>query len=474
MLAALFFGFHFPNSMVPLVGASGAIAGLMGGFLLNFYRIRIKFLSIWGIFYAPAWMMIPLWVFVEIKNTNIIGNIGSSGSGGVAHWAHIWGFVFGFLFALGIKKMGLEKRMEKKLGPEVTILDPGYIKYEEAMGLIDNGNHSEGFSQLMEAARISPADTEIGETLWKYGSEAGKTEEVTPYFTQLIENEIRNSEFNRAFSHLNQLKTKNPSAGIGLQSTIALVDFLVQNEEIQEAEKTVREILPKLSISSPPGILLQLAPACTRLDPRIRDQIIELVIRHPEISDMQKNEMKNRYELADMSGYRPQPSTTATDHTALELDSGIPADKTTPRDMPSSARSIRSTGIIPLEIREDKLVVETNDGKKKLLPLKQIRGISVVKIAPAASSPYYLMDLIMSDLENTTAPVNCIRMISSQFSPLNIVSCTGNDEDALKVFLSFLLQLSEAEPLPSIEAVLFLKTEEYHDIAAYERTVCSG
>lgn len=91
-----------PFSPVPMVGASGAIAGVMGGYLLLFPKARIDILFIFIIFFkiftVPAWIMLILWFAIQL-----FGGFTSVGSGGgVAYWAHAGGFVAGLVLTLPI------------------------------------------------------------------------------------------------------------------------------------------------------------------------------------------------------------------------------------------------------------------------------------------------------------------------------------------------------------------------------------
>ncbi len=84
-----------PESTVPMVGASGAIAGVMGGYLLLFPRARVDVLLILVIFIKvitmPAWLMLGLWFGLQVFN----GAVSAADAGGVAYWAHAGGFVAG-------------------------------------------------------------------------------------------------------------------------------------------------------------------------------------------------------------------------------------------------------------------------------------------------------------------------------------------------------------------------------------------
>ncbi len=92
-----------PSSQVPVIGASGAIAGLMGAYMLLFRKSRIKSLvflfSFVTVIEVPAFVYLLLWFI-----TQIVSGISSFGAAtGVAFWAHVGGFVFGLGFAFFAK-----------------------------------------------------------------------------------------------------------------------------------------------------------------------------------------------------------------------------------------------------------------------------------------------------------------------------------------------------------------------------------
>ena len=89
-----------PGSPVPTVGASGAIAGVMGGYLLLFPKAKVDILFIFIVFFRivpiPAWIMLGLWFAMQLFN----GVGANPDTGGVAYWAHAGGFVIGLVLAL--------------------------------------------------------------------------------------------------------------------------------------------------------------------------------------------------------------------------------------------------------------------------------------------------------------------------------------------------------------------------------------
>ncbi len=86
------------QSTVPTVGASGAISGVMGGYLLLFPRNRVYVLTYGGVTAVPALFMLGLWILMQLVNG--FGEVARTPeTGGVAFIAHIGGFLAGMALA---------------------------------------------------------------------------------------------------------------------------------------------------------------------------------------------------------------------------------------------------------------------------------------------------------------------------------------------------------------------------------------
>jgi membrane associated rhomboid family serine protease len=108
LAAALAHALYDPASTVPMVGASGAIGGVLGAYLLLHPKARILVLIPVFIFpyfvRVPAAFVLGLWFVLQIVNTTLFSD---SGGGGVAYLAHIGGFVAGALLILVMRKQGV-------------------------------------------------------------------------------------------------------------------------------------------------------------------------------------------------------------------------------------------------------------------------------------------------------------------------------------------------------------------------------
>jgi membrane associated rhomboid family serine protease len=85
------------QSTMPSVGASGAISGVLGGYLLLFPRNRVNVMVGYGVTSVPAWVTLGLWIVIQFVNG--FGSLGArtDETGGVAYMAHIGGFVAGLV-----------------------------------------------------------------------------------------------------------------------------------------------------------------------------------------------------------------------------------------------------------------------------------------------------------------------------------------------------------------------------------------
>jgi membrane associated rhomboid family serine protease len=83
-----------PSSPIPMVGASGAISGVMGAYIVLYPKVRVHMLVILGFFITrivvPAYLMLGYWFVIQLLGGSLSGE-----QGGVAFWAHAGGFIAG-------------------------------------------------------------------------------------------------------------------------------------------------------------------------------------------------------------------------------------------------------------------------------------------------------------------------------------------------------------------------------------------
>jgi len=112
--AALFFVWTSPNLQIPLVGASGAIAGVLGAYVVSYPKARIATLIFFGFFiriiYIPALFVLGFWFVLQLLSG--LPTVGSSSqAGGVAFLAHVGGFLVGMIL---IKPMSFRRPSRRR------------------------------------------------------------------------------------------------------------------------------------------------------------------------------------------------------------------------------------------------------------------------------------------------------------------------------------------------------------------------
>ena len=152
ILAAMVHGMVNAGSLTPAIGASGAIAGLMGGFLVRFPTTKIE--MGWLLFFRfyrfklAAYWLLPLWLITEI----LYGSAGNTT--GIAHWAHVGGFVFGALIAIVVQKSGLEQIAEKGIQEKIAWVSHPLLA--EASEQMEHGKLDEATANLQKLLQEKP------------------------------------------------------------------------------------------------------------------------------------------------------------------------------------------------------------------------------------------------------------------------------------------------------------------------------
>jgi membrane associated rhomboid family serine protease len=125
-----------PISPVPMVGASGAISGVLGGYLVLYPRVRVRVLFIWfviiQILRIPAYLVLLWWIAYQVLlGLPELTALDSEVSAGVAFWAHIGGFVAGLIT---IKLFARKDYVERHKAAGFAGLGPGFRRRISSAG----------------------------------------------------------------------------------------------------------------------------------------------------------------------------------------------------------------------------------------------------------------------------------------------------------------------------------------------------
>ncbi|HEY4763464.1 MAG TPA: rhomboid family intramembrane serine protease [Candidatus Sulfotelmatobacter sp.] len=232
--ALQFWAWSNPGSITPTLGASGAVAALMGAFLVRFPKMKIEmawlFLFKFYRFKAAAYWLLPLWLFIEIFYGSLSGS-----SGGVAHWAHVGGFLFGALVAVAIQHSGLEQRASQAIEEKVGWTNEPEL--EQASALMERGQFAEALTVLTNYVALKPNSLDAWNLLRQIHSRQNNTKDYLEATVKTCSLHLRAHEIEAAFQDYAEFV----DSGGSKMPAVPWLELCKGAEEMQDFERAVTE-----------------------------------------------------------------------------------------------------------------------------------------------------------------------------------------------------------------------------------------
>lgn len=229
--AALAHGAMNPQSSVPMVGASGAIAGLMGAFLIRLGATRIRFfywfLFIQGTFVMPAFVALPLWLLEQFAMARF-------GAAGIAVWAHIGGFAFGVLVAVVVQLTDLERNVLAPAITKKTVWSPSE-QLTTALAKLDGGKLDAGVQDLIAFLKRSPNSIEARAALVGAYTQQGDHASAGRESARLVSAYVVARDFEGGMAALEEHRRAHPEVPVPIRALLALASHREKEERFREA-----------------------------------------------------------------------------------------------------------------------------------------------------------------------------------------------------------------------------------------------
>ncbi|MCU0293867.1 MAG: rhomboid family intramembrane serine protease, partial [Thermoanaerobaculaceae bacterium] len=385
----------FPDSQMPLGGASGAIAGVMGAFLIRYAFVKIRFFYWFGLIFrgtfdAPAWIMLPLWLLQNL----FFASLDTEGRGGVAYWAHVGGFAFGAAVAFAIKSMRVE---EKYIAPriEAQISVSQHPALDAGMDLMHHGDFPGARGRLAEVLATEPRNPDANLAMWQCFVAEGNASSGSEYVVRVIEDALKRDEPGVALQHWRELVDDAGMGGPGpLRWRLAAA-----LEGADPGGAIV--VLQQLAGDGSAGLLAE--KAARKLEAMGAKPVAPVA---PEVVPVAEEPLAPRPlpppPVFDVAQRVPAPPARA-----LAVDTpflGTPYE-------------IEESGLI--SVQEDGLVLHAGAGGTELLPYVVLRGMAVAGITEQPR-PFLILDLLLKP--EPGLPVKVLRLRSSEFDPRRILN----------------------------------------------------
>jgi membrane associated rhomboid family serine protease len=455
VFAALMYVARYPELDVPLVGASGAIAGIMGAFLVRFWNTKIKFfywIYLWvGTFEAPAWLMLPLWFLKELLFAQAMDNVApGEGGGTVAFWAHVWGFVFGVVVASAVAYFRIEDRfIHRSIESKITLVENTAV--EDAVSLAEGGDRDGAKEALGRELAAHPDNVDAAIALWNLCFQDANVAPAIPHVMAAIRDAARKGDDQFVTTHWLEVIDSGYEVELDPALGARIAELLREASRHEAASATLDLTASRVDASTPAGVVLRLARLAIDLDSAQAPAFASLAIDNPELPP------EAREELEPIAARAPAPGDE-------EPSDGEEGDEEEP-----IVHSVVAKRVIPRRLQGTDLEVEL-DGQNRTVDLESIQVIAVCGIARAAQKPVVLDDLLLDSPWGDRAQLRVIRMTSETFDPRHLVG----GEDGMAAFQSFLdrlFEVSDAVPLPDPEAARGRPFQSFQTVNNYEKEV---
>jgi membrane associated rhomboid family serine protease len=289
LAAALIYIVFNGDSSIPMIGASGAIAGVMGAFLVRYKNTKLRFFYIIGIFWrgtfhAPAMVMLPLWFGEQLFFAMLTGGLAEESGGGIAHWAHVGGFVFGFGAALAMKHWRIEEQyLAQKIDSKVnrTLVDNSAV--ERALEAQANGEAIQAFDILSGEQKKAPGNREVSLAFWSVAIELGRAEEAARGMMKTIQQDLLSGDTDLALESWAELNQHAPNARVDAGLLVKMAQTLESHGEREDAVIALRRALLLAGRGADAALALKIAMLGQGLDLTIARGAARLALSKPAL-----------------------------------------------------------------------------------------------------------------------------------------------------------------------------------------------
>ncbi len=238
-VATLIHAVAFPKSTVPLIGASGAIAAIMGAFMVRHFKTKVRFAYFLWFFYRPYIGTFSVWAGVALPIWLLEQLLGASWSieTGTAYWAHIGGFVFGGIVGASMALFGWEKKYIAPMVEETFEKLKLSYTMKEANRKMELGDTVGAIPLLLQAVSQEPRNIDAPLSLARIYAEKGETDKALTMYNKALNIALIVEETNFIVSIYDEVCEKDMLNRLTETNVYRLADYFEKVENFNESVK---------------------------------------------------------------------------------------------------------------------------------------------------------------------------------------------------------------------------------------------
>ena len=470
VVGALLWVARYPSSDIPLIGASGAVAGLMGAFMVRFWSAKIRMFYFYfffglgirtGTFLAPAWLMLGLWFTSEVFWATALDSVAGE-FGGVANLVHVGGFAFGAATAAVIRHLKTEEevlrpKIDAKLGEEENTV------VEESHNLRQQGRLEEAWELLANEARQNPSNWDANLALWDVSLQLERPEDAKAAFLRCIRQELRKGEHDLAVFHWFELTEQIPDPEIDLDLRIRLAEALVREQRDEEAAELLATVHENLDPALPQGVRVRLARSAALCRSASAPALCQPLLNDPSLPDEIRQEITDLFARAKAQGLREPES---EDQAASPAGAPLPLSEEAP-----AHRVLKVMPAVPKSLTGEKISVDVAGQGARLLPLKNVQAVAAARIDGGLADAFVVIDLLVDSLWSDRPQIRTVRLRSTEFDARSLVASQQDPHQALITFIENVVAISGASAVPDADSIKGQPFHSFVSLPEYESKV---
>jgi membrane associated rhomboid family serine protease len=509
-----------PESLAPLIGASGLAAGLVGAFAVRYAGAEIRFgwfgfarmRLAGGTFGAPAWIALPLWLAANAAMSFLLGSEAVETGESLA--PSLAAFGAGAVLALGFRLLRVEERSREKAlaAREAARLDP---RIRRALDAHARGAHDQAISLATSVLRERPDDPDALLAIWNSQLAAGRETQGLPAAKRLIEVHARHGELAPAARVWDELVRALPDTRLETTVLLRIVPELVVQARRDAAIAALRCVLAPENRSLSVGQAVRAAELAAELDPPCALRAARFALeRGGELADERRDRLEKltrelEAKLGSASaasdspaatGPAPAPAAASSDSAPAAPGDSFEVEATSlaetkptlvyaaPRPAPAAEiaptpviapapaeradpSGVKVTPAVPVALDPGGLRLRIDGAAPALVEWERIQAAGVGLVSGIAAKPIVVIDLALNWADNSGGSLEVLRLRSDSFRARSLVGGEGSALEALRALLAQLLARSGAVPLPDGGSARGLPFREFPDPSSYEREV---